>query len=184
MMRAVAAAPDRRLLLAYEEALGYAVSGVVRDKDGISAALVVAQLAAAERRAGRTLADRLDAIAARFGRHATDQVTVELEGSAGLERARAIMAALRRDPPATLLGRPVAWTEDVQAGVRRYPDGREEPSGLPRADVMVVQGDGARVVVRPSGTEPKLKVYLEVVGADAAGHALTRLREEVEGRLS
>jgi phosphomannomutase len=98
------------------------------------------------------------------------------------------MAALRRAPPPALLGRPIAWTEDVQAGVRRHADGREEPSRLPRADVVVVQGDGARVVVRPSGTEPKLKVYLEVVGdrpdADAARQALARLRAEVEGRLS
>jgi phosphoglucomutase len=109
---------------------------------------------------------------------------VELEGAAGLERAQAMMAALRADPPATLLGRPVAWTEDVQAGVRHYADGREEASALPRADVVVVQGDGARVVVRPSGTEPKLKVYLEVVGADPAGPALGRLRDEVRARLS
>ena len=67
IMRAPAEAPGHRLLLGYEEALGYAVSDVVRDKDGISAALVIAQLAAQEKRAGRTLTDRLEAIAARFG---------------------------------------------------------------------------------------------------------------------
>ena len=96
MMRAVAAAPEQRLLLAYEEALGYAVSDVVRDKDGISAALVMAQLAATEKRAGRTLTDRLEAIAARYGAHATDQVTLELEGADGQERMRADHGATAR----------------------------------------------------------------------------------------
>src|SRR6188472_201532 len=122
-----AARPGEVLLLGYEEALGYAVSDVVRDKDGISAALVVAQLAARARRAGRTLADRLDAIAERFGLHATDQITIELEGAAGPERMARTMAALRADPPSTLLGRPVAAVADVAAGVRRLRDGREEP---------------------------------------------------------
>ena len=88
MMRAVAEAPEHRLLLAYEEALGYAVSDVVRDKDGISAALVMAQLAATEKRAGRTLHDRLEAIAKRYGAHATDQLTLELEGADGQARMR------------------------------------------------------------------------------------------------
>ena len=80
----------------------------MRDKDGISAALVMAQLAATEKRAGRTLTDRLEAIAARYGAHATDQVTLELEGADGQERMGRIMARLRAEPPATLLGRPLA----------------------------------------------------------------------------
>jgi phosphomannomutase len=178
IMRALAEAPGHRLLLGYEEALGYAVSDVVRDKDGISAALVLAQLAAVERRAGRTLADRLDDIAARFGRHATEPVTLELEGPGGTERRERIMAALRADPPATLLGRPVTAVEDLRAGVR----------GLPPSDVLVIRAEGARVVVRPSGTEPKLKAYLEVVvdGRDkaAAPAALGRLRAEVAALLA
>jgi phosphomannomutase len=176
IMRALAGAPDHRLLLAYEEALGYAVSAVVRDKDGISAALVLAQLAALEKRAGRTLADRLDDIAARFGRHATEPVTRELAGPDGTARRERIMAALRADPPATLLGRPVIAVEDLRDGAR----------GLPPSDVLILRAEGARVVVRPSGTEPKLKAYLEVVvdAADegAAAAALARLRAEI-GRV-
>jgi phosphomannomutase len=161
MMRAVAEAPERRLLLAYEEALGYAVSGVVRDKDGISAALVVAQLAATEKRAGRTLEDRLDAIAARFGAHATDQLTLELEGADGQARMRRIIDALRNDPPASLLGRPLESVED-------------DP-------VLVLRSPGVRVVVRPSGTEPKLKCYLEVVAEERAEAAaqVAALRAEL-----
>ena len=173
MMRAVAQAPGRRLLLAYEEALGYAVSDVVRDKDGISAALVMAQLAATEKRAGRTLQDRLEAIAARYGAHATDQLTLELEGAGGQERMRAISDRLRREPPASLLGRPLDAVEDLAAA--------ERGAGLPRADVLILRAPGVRVVVRPSGTEPKLKCYLEVVAGDLpeAAAQLAALRAEL-----
>ena len=176
IMRAVAEAPEHTLLLGYEEALGYAVSDIVRDKDGISAALVLAQLAAAERAAGRTLADRLDAIAARHGRHATAPITLVLEGADGLARMRAIMAAVRADPPAALLGRPVTGVDDLLAGAR----------GLPRSDVVVLRAERARVVIRPSGTEPKLKAYLEVVvdgDRAAAGAMLDALRADVERLL-
>jgi phosphomannomutase len=149
----------------------------VRDKDGISAALVMAQLAAEEKRAGRTLEQRLDAIAARYGRHATEPVTLHLEGPDWLERMRAIMASVRADPPRTLGGRPVTQVEDLDAD-----DGR-----LPRSDVLILRAEGARVVIRPSGTEPKLKAYLEVVvdgDRAAATSALARLRAEFAERLA
>jgi phosphomannomutase len=176
-MRAVAEAPGHRLLLGYEEALGYAVSDVVRDKDGISAALVMAQLAAHEKQAGSTLEQRLDAIAARYGRHATEPVTLRVEGADGLERMARIMAAVRARPPATLLGEPVSTVEDLAPGTER----------LPASDVLILRTDAARVVIRPSGTEPKLKAYLEVVvdGDRAAASAvLARLRAEVERLLA
>jgi phosphomannomutase len=171
MMRAVAEAPERRLLLAYEEALGYAVSDVVRDKDGISAALVMAQLAASEKRAGRTLQDRLEAIAARYGAHATDQLTLELAGPDGPQRMRRITDRLRSDPPPALLGRALEAVEDLNAG----------GGALPPADVLILRAPGVRVVVRPSGTEPKLKCYLEVVADDlpAAGRQVEVLRAEI-----
>jgi phosphomannomutase len=175
LMRVLPDAPEHRLVLAYEEALGYAVSDVVRDKDGISAALVVAQLAATEKRARRTLADRLDAIAERFGLYATDQLTLELEGADALPRMGRIIDSLRAEPPATLLGRPLECLEDLAAGTRRHADGREEALDLPRADVLVLRARDVRVVVRPSGTEPKLKTYLEVVAAD---------RDEADGQLA
>jgi phosphomannomutase len=176
IMRAVGEHPEQRLLLGYEEALGYAVSDVVRDKDGISAALVMAQLAAEEKRAGRTLEQRLDAIAARFGRHATEPITLLFEGAGGAQRMARMMDAVRADPPATLLGEPVTAVDDLRAGAR----------GLPPSDVLVIRAGGARVVIRPSGTEPKLKAYLEVVvdgDRGAATAALARLRSEVAERL-
>jgi phosphomannomutase len=182
IMRAPAENPDSRFLFGYEEALGYAVSEVVRDKDGISAALVLAQLAADEKRHGRTLRDRLGDIAARFGYHGTGQLTLELEGADGPQQMRELMARLRADPPSDLIGRPVTSIDDVAEGVRRFSrDGREEPLALPRSDVLVLRAEDVRVVVRPSGTEPKLKTYLEVVapGEDEAAAAMAELRSQL-----
>jgi phosphomannomutase len=156
IMRAVDGVPGARLRFGYEEALGYAVNDVVRDKDGISAALLVAQMAAEARRDGRSLADDLADLAVRFGLHATAQATLELPGTDGLSRRREVMAALRAAPPATLLGAPVTAIEDLSAPA--------PSSRLPAADVVVLScAGGPRVVVRPSGTEPKLKAYLQVV---------------------
>jgi phosphomannomutase len=163
IMHDSAARPDSRFLFGYEEALGYAVNDVVRDKDGISAALVVAGIAAEAKRQGRTIADRLDDVTRRFGLFATDQFVVELPGEAGEERIGKIMAALRSSPPNELLGHPVTEVDDAATGIRRT-DGHEADLELPRADVVVWRaGERIRVVVRPSGTEPELKVYLEVV---------------------
>ncbi len=152
IMRAAAEAAPKRLLLAYEEALGYAVNGVVRDKDGISAALLLCQAAISARRSGVTLVDRLDELACRFGLHATRQVSIELPGERGSRATAEIMRRLRSDPPASLGGRPVSELRDLSVG---------EP---PNSDVLVLGcEDGTRAVVRPSGTEPKLKIYLQVV---------------------
>ncbi len=195
IMHETAARPDIRFLFGYEEAIGYAVNNVVRDKDGISAALVVAGIAAETKRQGRTIADRLDDIARRFGLHATDQFFLELPGEAGRERISRIMAALRSSPPAELLGHPVTEIDDAATGIRRTADGHEATLGLPRGDVLVWHsGERARVVVRPSGTEPKLKVYLEVVlpvgelndvpaARKTAASELSRLRHDLHAVL-
>jgi len=154
----VRAAPD--VTYGYEEALGYAVApSLVRDKDGISAALLVADLAAALRAEGRTLLDRLDELAAETGLYATDQVSVRVQD---LTQITAAMARLRATPPATLLGRPVTAVEDL----------------LPDADVVRLRAAGCRVVARPSGTEPKLKAYLEVsvpIPGQPGGQATARV---------
>jgi phosphomannomutase len=174
----VRAVPDAEsLAYGYEEALGYCVlPSAVLDKDGISAALLAADLAAALRAEGRTLLDRLDELAAEVGVHATAQVSVRV---ADLGLIAAAMAGLRADPPARLLDRPVTAVDDL----------------LPGADVLRLRADGVRVVVRPSGTEPKLKAYLEVVvpaagpaGVPAAraeaAAALARLRSELAPLLA
>jgi phosphomannomutase len=153
------------LAYGYEEALGYCVApALVRDKDGISAALLLADLAAELKAAGRTLLDRLAEITAVYGLHATGAWSVRAsrpgEIAAGMDR-------LRAHPPRELGGRAVISAVDLRGGSLQ----------LPPTDALVYRlADNARVVVRPSGTEPKLKAYLEVVvGAGEAARARAEL---------
>ncbi|MFG2161538.1 phospho-sugar mutase [Streptomyces olivaceus] len=135
----------------YEEALGYCVDPEgVRDKDGITAALLITELASTLKEAGRTLLDLLDDLAVEHGLHATDQLSVRVED---LSLIAAAMHRLREQPPTGLAGLPVTNAEDLTRGT----------DTLPPTDGLRYTLDGARVVVRPSGTEPKLKCYLEVV---------------------
>ncbi|WP_285791033.1 phospho-sugar mutase [Micromonospora sp. NBRC 101691] len=163
------------LVFGYEEALGYCVAPEhVRDKDGITAALTVAELAADLKARGRSLTDRLDELAAEFGVHHTDQYSVRVTD---LRLIADAMARVRAATPTTLLGRPVTETRDL----------------LPEADVVILRTDTARVVIRPSGTEPKLKAYLEVVepvaegdvaaARERAGAAVAALRTEIAAAL-
>ncbi|TDC75022.1 phospho-sugar mutase [Streptomyces hainanensis] len=146
------------LAFGYEEALGYCVDPAgVRDKDGITAALLLAELAAELRAAGgRTLTDLLDDIAWEHGLHATDQLSVRV---ADLGLIADAMTRLREAPPTALGGLPVAGAEDLRAGSAELPP----TDGLRYTLAGSGEVASARVVVRPSGTEPKLKCYLEVV---------------------
>ncbi|MFI5945653.1 phospho-sugar mutase [Streptomyces uncialis] len=150
----------------YEEALGYCVDPEgVRDKDGITAALLITELASELKEEGRTLLDLLDDLAVEHGLHATDQLSVRVEDLSVIADA---MRALRERPPAALAGRPVTRAEDLTLG-----------SGeLPPTDGLRYFLDGARVIVRPSGTEPKLKCYLEAVVPVGAREELPRARTE------
>ncbi|GAA3297488.1 hypothetical protein GCM10020295_30240 [Streptomyces cinereospinus] len=142
----------------YEEALGYCVDpDGVRDKDGITAALLITELASVLKSGGRTLLDLLDDLAVEHGLHATDQLSVRVQDLSVIADA---MRRLREQPPARLGGLPVTKAEDLTGGT----------AGLPPTDGLRYTLDGARVIVRPSGTEPKLKCYLEVV-VPVAAHA-------------
>jgi phosphomannomutase len=152
------------LAFGYEEALGYCVDpDHVRDKDGVSALLLLCELAARLKAEERSLTDLLDDIATEHGLHATDQVSVRVTDLGVIARA---MERLRSSPPAELGGLAVELAEDLAAGGH----------GLPPTDGLRYRlASGARVIVRPSGTEPKIKCYLEVVipvdpadGVDAA----------------
>ena len=150
------------LLYAYEEALGVMVApGVVRDKDGISAAVLVADLAATEKARGRTLLDRLADLEAQHGRHETRQLSYRVED---LQLIQAAVEDVTARPPS-------AYGELAVTSVEQ-----------PAPDVLVHRLGGAgRVVVRPSGTEPKLKAYLELV--DPAAGAMDALERDVDARL-
>jgi phosphomannomutase len=165
--------PD--LVYGYEEALGYCVDPAhVRDKDGISAAVLVARLAARLKAEGRTLVDALDDIAREHGLHVTDQLSARF---GDVDRIGETMARLRVHPPRTLAGAGVARFQDLAAGV----------DGLPPTDgVVILAGDGTRVIVRPSGTEPKIKCYLEVVETvahDASSYQAGRARVAAHAKL-
>jgi phosphomannomutase len=161
------AASRRRLVYAYEEALGYAVSEAVADKDGISAALLVCAVAAARAEAGSSLLAALDELEVAHGVHLTRQLSFRREGARGQAEIAAIVERLVAEPPPTLGGLAVTTVEDLEAGV----DGLAPTEG-----VRLRAGDAVRVVVRPSGTEPKLKAYVEVVAAPGgpAGLAASR----------
>ncbi|MFG2128019.1 phospho-sugar mutase [Streptomyces sp. NPDC048751] len=135
----------------YEEALGYCVDpDGVRDKDGITAALLITELASELKERGRTLLDLLDDLAVEHGLHATDQLSVRVQD---LSVIGAAMRRLREEPPTELAGLPIVKAEDLTRGTDQ----------LPPTDGLRYTLTGARVIVRPSGTEPKLKCYLEVV---------------------
>jgi len=160
------------LAFGYEEALGYCVDPtVVRDKDGISAAIRVVELAALLKASGETLLDRLDEIALAHGLHATDQLSVRVTDLAQIGTS---MERLRATPPTTLGGAEVTSAEDLSAGTATLP---------PTDGLRYHLADGARVIVRPSGTEPKLKCYLEVV-VDAMEGGLDAARAEAALRLA
>ncbi|MCG6496438.1 phospho-sugar mutase [Kitasatospora sp. A2-31] len=151
----------------YEEALGYCVDPQgVRDKDGITAALLVAELAATLKQSGRTLNDLLDDLALEHGLHATDQLSVRVQDLSLIADA---MRTLREQPPTVLAGLTVTRADDLTAGSADLP-----PTDGLRYYLAGEAVRSARIVVRPSGTEPKLKCYLEVVlpvasAADLAG---------------
>ncbi|RMI40930.1 phospho-sugar mutase [Actinomadura harenae] len=175
---------EGRLVFGYEEALGYSVGAeggvIVHDKDGVSAAVAAASLTSEARAQGRSLLDLLDDQARRYGLHATAQLSIRVDDLSLITDA---MARLRAEPPKEVAGRPVDAVDDLAQGV----------DGLPPTDGLRFRLDGARVVVRPSGTEPKLKCYLEVVApagddVDAAraraAADLAALREAFAGLLA
>ncbi|MDK1343250.1 phospho-sugar mutase [Streptomyces sp. 378] len=167
------------LRFGYEEALGYCVDpDGVRDKDGITAALLITELASRLKEEGRTLLDLLDDLAVEHGLHATDQLSARVED---LSLIAAAMRRLREQPPTELAGLPVTRTDDLTRGT----------ADLPPTDGLRYTLDGARVIVRPSGTEPKLKCYLEVVipvgsheDLPAARAKATALLESIKRDLS
>lgn len=150
-----AAPAGHPLGFAYEEALGFCIGGLVGDKDGITAAVELAEAVAVLAAEGRTVLDVLDDLARAHGVHLTGQWSARVAGTDGMALLGATMGRLRAEPPAALAGRAVLAVDDLVEG--------DAARGFPPSDVLVLHLDGGRVVVRPSGTEPKLKCYVEVV---------------------
>jgi len=185
-----AGGPDAALIYGYEQALGYAVRPhLVADKDGISAALLVLQLATAEAQEGRNLLDRLDDLALAHGLHLTRQQTLHADGATGLAQLEDALERLRSDPPRLLADQPVTVTDLKQAapGVVDLAGGYAEESPgrpIPPADVLIWHsGSDARVMIRPSGTEPELKIYAEAVWPVASRAGLDAARTAAGQRI-
>lgn len=162
-------------LFGYEEALGYTVGTVVRDKDGIGAALVFADLAAWCRARGTTVLGYLEEIQREHGLYLSEQKNLTLPGAEGQAQIARIMQGFRQAPPESIGGVKVREVRDYQAGVE----------GLPRSNVLayLLEG-GARITVRPSGTEPKIKYYFELPETLAPGEAVEGARARAQTRLS
>ena len=158
-----------RFVMGYEEALGYTVGELVADKDGVSAALLFAELTAWDRARGKTVAEHLDDIYRRVGLFVTEQVSFTAPGATGLASIKRAMASFRAAPPRELAGFDVDDVADLAKG----------EGGLPPSDVLIFKlAEGRRVIMRPSGTEPKLKSYYEVrtVVGDGEDMAAARAR--------
>ncbi len=171
--RAADGVPGARFVFGYEEALGYAVGDVVRDKDGIGAALAMLRLAETAKSEDRSVLAVYDELERAHGVHLTSQLTLRTADQAH------VMTQLRSAPPAAFGGEPVCDLVDLARGGAA--DGT--PTAVPRADVLIFRLPGARVVLRPSGTEPKIKCYLEIT-EPLAGRSLGAAREAAAGRLA
>jgi phosphomannomutase len=160
------------LLYGYEEALGYCVApDLVRDKDGISAAVLIAELAAAAKAEGTTIFDTLDELYLVHGLHASDQLSIRV---ADLGLLDAMMNRLRVSPPESFGGSAVETVTDLAAGSEQLP---------PTEGLLYLTKDLSRVIIRPSGTEPKLKCYLEIIRSVGSAAELPAARREARAAL-
>ena len=153
-----------RYIFGFEESYGYLSGGHVRDKDGVNAVMLACEAAAWYAARGMSLLDAVNALYKEYGFYRNDLKSYTFEGESGMRTMQGIMAKLRQDPPATIAG----------YAVQRATDYRNDVTGLPKADVLEYRlANGAKLMVRPSGTEPKIKVYLSAVAErEAAADAI------------
>lgn len=165
-----------RFVFGFEESCGYLAGTHVRDKDGVMAAMLVCELAQRAAAEGRTLTGMLSSLYARYGRIGTRLVNVDIAGTDPMAEMNRLMGELRARPPFTLAGAPVTAVRDYRAGV----------DGLPPADVLTFETANGKAIVRPSGTEPKVKAYLSApVATDTeTSCALDALEADVRARLA
>ena len=174
--RLEAAGEEDRFVFGFEESCGYLAGTHVRDKDGVMACMLVAEMAQAAAHAKRTLADELDALYARYGCMENRLLSFDISGAVPMEQMQAVMARLRAEPAAMLAGSRVIAAKDYAGGLE----------GLPRSDVLsYATEDGKKAIVRPSGTEPKVKVYLSAHADTRAGAraALDVMEREWNARI-
>ncbi len=173
-----------RFVMGYEEALGYTVGTVVRDKDGIGAALVVADMAGWCKARGTTLYGYLEEVQRAHGLFVAKQANFTFAGVSGAATIKAVMDAFRASPPARIGDHTVSAINDYQARTRTAGT-TTAPLSLPRSNVIAYELDGGhRVTLRPSGTEPKIKFYFELREQPSAGEPMAQARERAATRLA
>jgi phosphomannomutase len=179
------AAGPELFVLGTEESHGYLVGHYARDKDAVSACMLLAELAAETKAAGRSIYEKLESLWWQHGYHVEHTINVFMEGSEGMARMRKLMETLRAHPPATLGGQRVAAVRDYQALTRTDAAGHRQPLDAPPADMVMIDftADGNYVAVRPSGTEPKVKFYLFGFTPAELLHDLDAQRAEMDRRL-
>lgn len=160
---------EHSFLLGFEESYGYLTGNFVRDKDGVIAAALIAEMALYYKTQGKTLYDALQALYETYGYYKEKLLSVAMPGQSGQEKIREIIARLRSQYQQLLPAGELAFFEDYKASVRRSQAGGEEALTLPKSNVLkFVFTDQSWFVVRPSGTEPKIKLYLSAVGQSEA----------------
>lgn len=173
-----------RFVFGFEESCGYLKGTYARDKDAVVASMLTCDLAAALKREGTNLAEHMDALYSRFGWHEARVLSCELQGPDAMEISAGFMAQMRRELPKAVCGIAVTSVTDYQARVTRdLVHGTEEAVTLPKSNVLVLQlGEKGTVILRPSGTEPKVKIYLTAVDADRA--AAMKLLDDMAAEMS
>lgn len=175
---------ENRFVFGFEESCGYLKGTYARDKDAVVASMLTCDLAAALKREGTNLAEHMDALYSRFGWHEARVLSCELQGPDAMEISAGFMAQMRRELPKAVCGIAVTSVTDYQACVTRdLVHGTEEAVTLPKSNVLVLQlGEKGTVILRPSGTEPKVKIYLTAVDADRA--AALKLLDDMAAEMS
>lgn len=175
---------ENRFVFGFEESCGYLKGTYARDKDAVVASMLTCDLAAALKREGTNLAEHMDALYSRFGWHEARVLSCELQGPDAMEISAGFMAQMRRELPKAVCGIAVTSVTDYQARVTRdFVHGTEEAVTLPKSNVLVLQlGEKGTVILRPSGTEPKVKIYLTAVDADRA--AAMKLLDDMAAEMS
>lgn len=175
---------ENRFVFGFEESCGYLKGTYARDKDAVVASMLTCDLAAALKREGTNLAEHMDALYRRFGWHEARVLSCELQGPDAMEISAGFMAQMRRELPKAVCGIAVTSVTDYQARVTRdLVHGTEEAVTLPKSNVLVLQlGEKGTVILRPSGTEPKVKIYLTAVDTDRA--AAMKLLDDMAAEMS
>lgn len=164
---------EDRYLFGFEESYGYLSGAYVRDKDAVNASMLICEMTAYYKQAGKTLVDRMNELYEKYGYYKNDLIELTFEGAACMEKMNAIMSALRMEAPTRIIDRKVVEIADYQQSQRRILGGSKtcdlavgmRPIKLPKSDVLeYVLEDGSSIIIRPSGTEPKLKIYLSAKG--------------------